>query len=151
MLLKFKVNDKEYSLDIEPNLRLIDILRDKINLTGTKEGCGEGECGACTVIMDGLAVDSCLVLASQIRGKEILTIEGLSEDGELSVLQKSFIERSAVQCGYCSPGMLMSAKALLMRNDSPSESEIREALAGNICRCGGYKNVVRAVQSSIGK
>jgi len=147
MKIDFIVNDKTYSIDVEPDMRLIDALRYKLGLTGVKEGCGEGECGACTIIMDGQAVNSCLVMAVQARGKRIITIEGLEKNGELDPLQKAFIENGAVQCGYCTPGMIMSAKALLLKNPNPTEEEIREAIAGNICRCTGYNNIVKAIKS----
>lgn len=147
MIIDFIVNDKAYSIDAEPDMRLIDVLRYKLGLTGVKEGCGEGECGACTIIMDGEAVNSCLVMAVQARGKKIITIEGLEKNGELDPLQKAFIENGAVQCGYCTPGMIMSAKALLLKNPNPTEEEIREAIAGNICRCTGYNNIVKAIKS----
>lgn len=147
VIIDFIVNDKAYSIDAEPDMRLIDVLRYKLGLTGVKEGCGEGECGACTIIMDGEAVNSCLVMAVQARGKKIITIEGLEKNGELDPLQKAFIENGAVQCGYCTPGMIMSAKALLLKNPNPTEEEIREAIAGNICRCTGYNNIVKAIKS----
>lgn len=146
MELEFKVNDKAYSLEVDPESRLLDVLREELGLTGAKEGCGEGECGACTVIMDDLAVNSCLVLASQARGKEILTVEGLAANGELDRMQQAFIDNGAIQCGFCTPGMLMSAKALLLREPNPTEEEIRTALAGNLCRCTGYVNIVNAVK-----
>lgn len=148
MTIDFIVNDKEYNIDINPEMRLIDVLRNKLGLTGVKEGCGEGECGACTVIMDGEAVNSCLVMAVQARGKKIITIEGLEKNGELDPLQSAFIENGAVQCGYCTPGMIMSAKALLLKNPNPTEEEIREAIAGNICRCTGYNNIVKAIKTA---
>lgn len=151
MLVCFKVNGKEYSLDIDPSMRLIDVLRKKLALTGAKEGCGEGECGACTVLMDGLAVNSCLVLAIQARGKSIVTIEGLEENGELDSIQQAFIDHGAIQCGYCTPGMIMSAKALLLKNPHPGEEEIKTALAGNLCRCTGYNKIVKAVQQAADK
>ncbi|AFQ44092.1 (2Fe-2S)-binding protein [Desulfosporosinus meridiei] len=147
MQIEFTVNWKVYNLTVSPTLRLIDLLREELGLTGTKEGCGEGECGSCTVIMNGKAVNSCLVLASQIRGQEILTIEALEKDG-LDKLQVSFIKNSAVQCGFCTPGMLMSAKALLMKNPSPSEEEIKTAIAGNLCRCTGYNKIVQAIKEA---
>jgi len=147
VIIDFIVNDKAYSIDAEPDMRLIDVLRYKLGLTGVKEGCGEGECGACTIIMNGEAVNSCLVMAVQARGKKIITIEGLEKNGELDPLQKAFIENGAVQCGYCTPGMIMSAKALLLKNPNPTEEEIREAIAGNICRCTGYNNIVKAIKS----
>jgi aerobic carbon-monoxide dehydrogenase small subunit len=120
-------------------------------MTGTKEGCSEGECGACTVILDGNAVNSCLVLAPQVRGREVLTVEGLAGDAELTVLQAKFLEHGAIQCGYCTPGMLMSAKALLLANPHPSKAEIRSALAGNLCRCTGYTAIVEAVRDAAGE
>lgn len=150
MQITFKVNGQEYSLDINPTMRLIDVLRDKLGLTGTKEGCGEGECGSCTVIMNGKAVNSCLVLAPQIRGQEILTIEALEKDGQLDKLQESFIKNGAIQCGYCTPGMLMSAKALLMVNSNPSEEEVEIAISGNLCRCTGYNKIVKAITEAAG-
>lgn len=148
MLLEFVLNGAPVRLDIDPSLRLLDVLRDTLGLTGTKEGCGEGECGACTVIVDGLAVDSCLTMAMQVRGKQVLTVEGLEKNGELDALQQAFIQQGAVQCGYCTPGMLMSSKALLMRIAHPTEEEIRSALAGNLCRCTGYLKIVNAVKAA---
>ena len=148
MYLSINVNGKDYKLKVSTTKRLLDLLREDLKLTGTKEGCAVGECGACTVIMDGKAVNSCLVLASQANGSEILTVEGLEEDGELSRLQKNFLESGAVQCGFCTPGMLMSAKALLMNNPDPSVEEIKEAIAGNLCRCTGYKQIVEAIDKT---
>lgn len=148
MKLVFTLNGSLLSLDIDPSLRLLDVLRDVLDLTGTKEGCGEGECGACTVLMDGLAVDSCLVMAMQAQGREVFTVEGLERVGELDVLQRAFVQEGAVQCGFCTPGMLMSAKALLMKTPRPGEAEIRSALAGNLCRCTGYQKIVRAVTAA---
>ena len=145
MELSFILNGKPKRLDTEPERRLIDLLRKDLHLSGTKEGCGEGECGACTVIIDGKAMHSCLVLACQLEGREVLTIEGLEEAGELSWIQRIFVEETAIQCGYCTPGMIMSAKALLLQNPHPTEEEIRNALAGNICRCSGYTQIIRAV------
>ncbi|HYF75364.1 MAG TPA: (2Fe-2S)-binding protein [Candidatus Nitrosocosmicus sp.] len=150
MKITFKVNGRFYEEEIDPTFRLIDVLREKLGLTGTKEGCGEGECGSCTVIFDGAAVCSCLVLAPQLEGKEIYTVESLGEDGQLEALQEAFIKNGAVQCGYCTPGMLMSAKALLMKNPNPSEMEIRTAISGNLCRCTGYNQIVRAVKEVAG-
>ena len=147
MLLEFKVNGIARSLEVDPAQRLIDVLRDQLDLTGTKEGCGEGECGACTVIMGGRAVNACLVLGLQAQGQEVVTIEGLAQDGRLDPLQKAFIDEGAIQCGFCSPGMLMSAKALLLQNPNPGEAEIRSAIAGNLCRCTGYQKIVKAVQA----
>lgn len=148
MKIDFKLNNKKYNMDIDPSLRLIDLLRNELHLTGTKEGCSEGECGACTVIVDGKAVNSCLVLAVQIRGREVITIEGLDENGELDRLQSMFIKNGAVQCGFCTPGMIMSAKALLMKNPHPTEEEIKTAMAGNLCRCTGYKDIINAVKEA---
>jgi carbon-monoxide dehydrogenase small subunit len=148
MQIEFKLNGKACRLEAPATIRLLDLLRDRLGLTGTKEGCGEGECGACTVILDGQAVNSCLVLAPQVRGREVITVEGLSADGELDILQQKFLEHAAVECGYCTPGMLMSAKALLMKNPHPSEEEIRLALAGNLCRCAGYAQIVEAVKEA---
>ncbi len=146
MELSFVLNGKKISLMTEPNRRLLDLLRKDLHLTGTKEGCAEGECGACTVIINGEAIHSCLVLACQLEGKNVITIEGLEENGELSRIQQIFVEETAIQCGYCTTGMIMSAKALLMHNAHPTETEIRNALAGNICRCSGYTQIVRAVK-----
>jgi carbon-monoxide dehydrogenase small subunit len=148
MLLSFEVNGVHRELDVDPAARLIDVLRGELGLTGVKEGCGEGECGACTVLIDDQAVNSCLVLAPQVRGKRVLTVEGLARDGELDVLQRQFIDHGAVQCGFCTPGMLLSAKALLLANPQPSEQEIRLALAGNLCRCTGYAAIVAAVTAA---
>ena len=151
MQLLLKVNGMTYEVDARPTARLLDVLRDQLGLTGTKEGCAEGECGACTVIVDGKAVNSCVMLAVQARGKEVLTVEGLAEDGQLDLLQRKFVEYGAVQCGYCTPGMLMSAKALLMANPVPSDQDIRIALAGNLCRCTGYSAIVAAVKAAGGQ
>lgn len=145
MELNFYVNEKPVSLEVDPQRRLLDILREDLGLTGTKEGCSEGECGACTVMLDDLAVHSCLTLAAQLQGKHVTTIEGLEESGELDILQRCFIEEIAVQCGFCTTGMIMSAKALLLKNPHPTEDEIRTALSGNICRCSGYVQIVNAV------
>jgi carbon-monoxide dehydrogenase small subunit len=151
MQLMLNVNGGLYEVEVSPTARLLDVLRDQLGLTGAKEGCGEGECGACTVLVDGKAVNSCLMLAVQARGKEILTVEGLAADGELDRLQQKFVEHGAVQCGFCTPGMLMSAKALLMENPLPSEQDIRIALAGNLCRCTGYTAIVAAVRAASGQ
>ena len=148
MIVKFVLNGELVSPDVDPSRRLIDILRDDFFLTGAKESCGEGECGSCTVLMDGLPVHSCLVLAGQVEGHEVLTVEGLAKNGELDLLQNAFVENSAVHCGFCTPGMIMSAKGLLMKNPDPSEAEIREALSGNICRCSDYRQIVMAVKDA---
>ena len=128
---------------------LVQLLRDDAGLIGTKEGCGEGDCGACTVLLEGEPVNSCLVLAAEADGKEVLTVEGLSREWELHPLQQAFIEDGAVQCGYCIPGMLLAAKALLDENPSPTKAEIRSAIAGNLCRCTGYVRIVQAIQSAV--
>lgn len=146
--IEFVLNDKKVNLMIEPATRLVDLLRFELGLTGTKESCGVGECGACTVIMNGKAVNSCLVLAGQLEGGTVYTIEGLEQDGELAAIQKIFYQNTAIQCGYCTPGMIMSAKALLLRNPNPTEAEIKTALAGNICRCSGYEQILRSVQQT---
>ncbi|HBT47542.1 MAG TPA: (2Fe-2S)-binding protein [Peptococcaceae bacterium] len=144
--LKLKVNGKEYRVKVRPHKRLLDVLRDDLHLTGTKEGCGIGECGACTVIMDGRAVNSCLVLAASAEGKEIYTIEGLEQDGKLHPLQEAFMRHNALQCGFCTPGMIMSAKALLDKNPHPTREEIKEAISGNLCRCTGYRQIIEAIE-----
>ena len=148
MIVHFVLNGERVSPDLDPSRRLIDILRDDFFLTGAKEGCGEGECGSCTVLMDGLPVHSCLVLAGQLDGHEVLTVEGLAENGELDLIQNAFVENSAVHCGFCTPGMIMSAKGLLMKNPDPTDAEIREALSGNICRCSDYRQIVMAVKDA---
>jgi carbon-monoxide dehydrogenase small subunit len=140
------VNGTLEHLDVASNLTLLQMLREKLSLTGTKNGCGAGECGACTVLMNGEPVNACLVLAVEADGAEITTVEGLAHDTQLDVLQQAFIEQGGVQCGFCTPGMLISARALLNRNPAPSEAEIREALLGNLCRCTGYVRIVQAVQ-----
>jgi carbon-monoxide dehydrogenase small subunit len=142
-----KVNGKEYTREIDPLLRLIDFLRDEIKLKGTKEGCGEGECGACTVIVNGETVNSCLMLAAAANGAEILTIEGVSGNGnELHPIQEAFMQVGAVQCGYCIPGMVLSTKALLDKNMEADEDQIREGISGNLCRCTGYEKMVEGVK-----
>jgi len=146
MKFEFTVNGKNVSLEVPPDRRLLDILREDLGLTGTKEGCGEGECGACTVLLDRRAVHSCLTVAAQLPGRAVVTIEGLSDCGEMSDLQRAFVEETAIQCGYCTTGMVMSARALLYENPNPTEEEIRIALAGNICRCSGYTQIIRAVK-----
>jgi aerobic carbon-monoxide dehydrogenase small subunit len=146
MRLEFTVNDKRRVLEVEADKRLVDILREDLRLTGTKEGCGEGECGACTVLLDRKAVNSCLVMALQVCGRQVTTIEGLEKNGQLDPLQSAFVEEIAIQCGYCTPGMVLSAKALLLDNPAPTETDIRRALAGNVCRCSGYTQIIRAVQ-----
>ncbi len=142
------INGMAEIVDVPANMTLLQMLREKLALTGTKNGCASGECGACTVIMNGDAVNSCMVLAPECDGAEITTIEGLAKDGQLDVLQKKIIEYGGVQCGFCTPGMLMSAKALLNRNPHPTEKQIREALSGNLCRCTGYVRIVEAVKAA---
>ena len=146
--ITFMLNGQEVHLETKPNCRLLDILRDDFKLTGTKEGCSIGECGACTVIMNRRAVNSCLVLAGQVDRAEIITIEHLAENGKLDSLQQNFLEAGAVQCGYCTPGMLLSATALLLENPHPTEEEIKEAIAGNLCRCTGYKQIIQAIRKT---
>ncbi|MDP2663173.1 MAG: (2Fe-2S)-binding protein [Dehalococcoidia bacterium] len=144
-LIKLNVNGQEYEVAVEPNRSLLDVLRDDLELTGTKKGCETGDCGACTVIMDGKPVSSCLVLAVAARDKNILTIEGVAQGGKLHPVQEAFINLGAIQCGYCTPGMILSAKALLEENPHPSEWEVREAIVGNLCRCTGYVKIVKAI------
>ena len=146
--LKIILNGKHVSVVTESNIRLIDLLRDKFYLTGTKEGCGVGECGACTVLMNGRAVNSCLVLAAQANDSEIVTIEGIAEGEVLSSLQKNFLTYGAVQCGFCTPGMVLSASALLNQKQNPTDEEIKDAIAGNLCRCTGYKQIIEAIKET---
>jgi carbon-monoxide dehydrogenase small subunit len=150
-LINLKINGETYKFNIKPNTLLLDLIRDEIGLTGTKRGCDTGECGACTVLIDGKPVNSCLVLAVEANGKNILTIEGLAENGQLHPLQEAFIEEGAVQCGFCTPGMLLSAKALLDANSNPKEEEIKKAIAGNLCRCTGYIKIIKAITSAAEK
>lgn len=146
-LITLKVNDRQWDLAVEPNRTLLDVLRNDLELTGTKKGCDLGECGSCTVILNGKPVNACLVLAIQANGTEILTIEGLRPSQGLHPLQQAFVEKGAIQCGFCTPGMILSASSLLKQNSNPSEEEIRAALSGNLCRCTGYQKIVEAVQS----
>lgn len=148
MKINFILNGDPTTIDVAENARLVDVLRNDFHLTGTKEGCGVGECGACTVIIDGKAVASCLVLAVSVEGKSVLTIEGLSKNGELDPIQEAFIDHHASQCGFCTPGFIMSAKALLDANPSPTREEIRVAISGNICRCTGYHQIVDAIEDA---
>ena len=146
-IINFILNGEQIEHNVELNKTLLKMLREDFDLTGTKEGGGAGECGACTIIMDGRAVNACLVLAVEAEGKDILTIEGLTVDGELDPLQVSFIENAALQCGYCTPGMIMTAKAMLNENPNPTVDEIKEGISGNLCRCTGYKKIIEAIQS----
>lgn len=143
--INFTLNNEEVSYEVEPNKTLLRMLRDDFDLTGAKEGCGQGECGACTILLDGKPVNSCLILAVDADGKDILTIEGLSSGNELDELQLSFITNGALQCGYCTPGMILSAKGLLNENPHPTEEEVKEAISGNLCRCTGYKKIIEAI------
>lgn len=150
--IQFKLNGEKVSAEVEANTLLVDLLRDQFLLTGTKVGCGYGECGACTVILNGVAVNSCLILAIQIDNQEVETIEGLSKkNGTLHPIQKAFIDHGAIQCGYCTPGMVMAAKAFLEENPQPTEEDVKKGIGGNICRCTGYKKIVKAILSVSGK
>jgi carbon-monoxide dehydrogenase small subunit len=139
------INKKQYTLEVRPNLTLLALVRDELGLTGTKCGCEIGECGACTVLFNGKAVNACLVLAPQIDGQEILTVEGMAENGILHPLQEAFLDHDAVHCGFCTPGMLMSSKELIDTRSNPNEEEIRTAISGNLCRCSGYQQIVDAI------
>jgi len=145
------VNGETEVVDVPANMTMLVMLREKLGLTGVKNGCTAGECGACTVLMNGEPVNSCMVLAAECDGAEVLTVEGLSQDGQLIKLQEMLIEKGGVQCGFCTPGMLISAYALLQRNPNPTEAEIREALVGNLCRCTGYVRIVDAVKATVEK
>lgn len=147
-ILSLVINGDPVDAVVKEHMTLLDFLRDQLGLTGTKKGCEQGECGACTVLLDGLPVNSCSTLAVECEGKEVTTIEGLAQNGELHPIQKQFIEKWALQCGYCTPGMIMSAKALLDHNPHPTEIEIREAISGNLCRCTGYAKIVEAIQAA---
>lgn len=150
--IKLMLNGNQIFVAIEDNWTLLYLLREKLGLTGVKEGCGQGECGACTVIVDGLAVNSCLYFAVEVDGKDVLTIEGLAAaDGTLHPLQKSFVENGGIQCGFCTPGMILSAKALLDENPQATEADIKQALAGNLCRCTGYVQIVESVEAVVDK
>ena len=148
MQIRLIVNGISYELDVKPWETLVDVLRNDLGLTGTKEGCGLGECGACTVIMEGKAVNSCLVLAPEADGKKITTIEGLAEGDELHPVQEAFVEQGGLQCGFCTPGMILSTKALLDENTNPSEEEIRRGIAGNLCRCTGYTKIIESIKAA---
>jgi carbon-monoxide dehydrogenase small subunit len=147
-MINFTLNGDPVQVEIEPHLTLLQLLREKLELTGTKEGCGMGECGACTVLLDGKSINACIFPAMEVEGKNLTTIEGLTDgQGNLHPIQKAFIEYGAVQCGFCSPGMVLSAKALLDENPKPTEEEIRNGIAGNLCRCTGYVQIVQAIKA----
>ena len=147
--LVMKLNGEARSIDVHPFARLLDVLREDLHLTGTKEGCGEGECGACTILLNGQVVNSCLVPAVQAQGAEVITVEGLAQGGELSPLQAAFVAHNGAQCGFCTPGMLVAATDLLHRCPNPTEDEIRDGLAGNLCRCTGYSKILDSVQTVV--
>lgn len=148
-VISFNLNGEDIQVLAEPNRTLLDLLRDDLGLTGTKKGCEAGECGACTVMLDGRPVNSCITLAAEVDGCKVITVEGVAQDGQLSPLQRQFIDKWAFQCGYCTAGMIMSAKALLERNPHPTELEIREAIEGNLCRCTGYVKIIEAIQAVV--
>lgn len=148
MRIRFVLNDREMDLDVRPDRRVVDLLREELGLTGTKEGCGTGECGACTVLIDGQARLSCLMLAAQLDGRTLTTIEGLAQGDQLHPVQEAFVEYGAVQCGFCSPGMVLAAVDLLGRHSRPDREQIRVGLSGNLCRCTGYVKIVDAVQAA---
>lgn len=146
--ISFKVNGNLESVTVASNMTLLRMLRETLSLTGTKNGCAAGECGACTVLLNGEPVNSCMVLAVEVDGQEITTVEGLAKDGQLDIVQKTIIEKGGVQCGFCTPGMLISARALLNRNPHPTEEQVVEALVGNLCRCTGYSRIIESVQAA---
>ena len=150
-VIELIVNGESHEVLVRPNDLLVDVLRDVIHLTGTKKGCGEGDCGACTVLLDGAPALACLTLAISCLGKKIETIEGLSENGKLHPIQETFVEKGAIQCGFCTPGMILSAKALLAKNDNPTNEEIKYGMVGNLCRCTGYKKIIDAVAEAAGR
>lgn len=149
--IQLKVNGKDYELEVKPSATLLETLREDLGLTGTKEGCGVGECGACTVILDGEAVNACLVLTTEINGKSVQTIEGLADGGKLHPIQQAFVEVGGMQCGFCTPGMVLSTKVLLDRNPCPTDEEIRKGLEGNFCRCTGYTKIIESVKAAAGQ
>jgi carbon-monoxide dehydrogenase small subunit len=146
--IHFSVNGEPKELEVDSSRTLLDVLRNELGLTGAKSGCEAGDCGSCTVLIDGKPYNSCLVLVPKVDGKEITTIEGMSKDGKLHPIQEAFIDHGAIQCGYCTPGMVLSAKSLLDQNPNPSEEEIRQGMSGNLCRCTGYKKIVEAIKSA---
>ncbi len=144
--IKTTINNKKYKIEVPPQMTLLELLREKLIMTGTKEGCGNGECGACTVLLNDKPVRSCIVLAHEIEGKEVITIEGLKETGDFKEIKEAFIAEDAVQCGFCTPGFVMAIKALLNRTKTPTDEEIKEALGGHLCRCTGYESIHKAVK-----
>jgi carbon-monoxide dehydrogenase small subunit len=150
-IIKLNINGESYEVAAEPWRTLLEVIRDTVGLTGTKKGCDEGDCGACTVLMDGKAVNSCLILAIEVQGKAVTTIEGLSEGDKLHPIQEAFVEHGGLQCGYCTPGMILSAHAFLLKNPTPSEEEIKFAIAGNLCRCTGYVKIIESIQAAADK
>jgi len=147
--LRFTLNGEEKSLEIEPGISALELIRDVLDLKGTKEGCGIGECGACTIVVDGQAVNACLMFAAQLDGRDVLTVEGLSGEAELHPIQQSFAQQHAVQCGFCTPGILMSTHALLNETPNPNRAEIVKALSGNLCRCTGYQSIVAGIEDAV--
>jgi carbon-monoxide dehydrogenase small subunit len=147
-LIKLKVNGEVYEVAAEPWRTLLEVIRETVGLTGTKKGCDEGDCGACTVLLDGKAVNSCLVLAIEAQGKDITTIEGLAEGDKLHPIQSAFVKNGGLQCGFCTPGMILNAKAFLDKNPTPTEEEIKFAIGGNLCRCTGYVKIVKSIQAA---
>jgi len=146
--IELNVNGEAHTISVPPQRTLLEVLREDLGLTGTKEGCSEGECGVCTVLLDGLPVRSCLLFAVDVRGRKVTTIEGVAQGQRLDPIQEAFIEQGAIQCGFCTPGMILSAKALLDHTSSPTEDEIRVAISGNLCRCTGYQKIVKAIRAA---
>jgi carbon-monoxide dehydrogenase small subunit len=146
--IELSVNGSPYRLSVEPDRTLLEVLREDLGLTGTKEGCASGECGACTVLLDGEPIRSCLILAVDVRGREVVTIEGVAENRKPHKIQKAFIDRGAIQCGFCTPGMILVGKALLEKHPKPDERQIRKAISGNLCRCTGYAKIVEAIKAA---
>ncbi len=148
-IIHLNINDEEYQVIVRPRESLLDVLRNKLSLTGTKKGCNEGDCGACTILMGGRAVNACLVLAVEAEGQKIITIEGLANGPQLHPLQEAFVQYGGFQCGYCTPGMILAAKALLDENPDPTEDEIRKGISGNVCRCTGYTKIIQSIQEAV--